>query len=209
MLLGTRCTNTSWSPCLQFFWIYTQKWNCWIPRSFSDPVFDRTESLGCWGGGQGRAKEGGGSRREGAWPAVTGHLASLTSGPPGGAGGGGAGRGSPASRMIQTPSLHPLIHLLPGSGRQVDKAFGPLWTDKDEAQGGRISQPAAWNQGPALGPTWGVNHGSARPPPVLLPSGRPEQPESSHPKRCLCQEANQPETQPRASGVWRSRGAGP
>lgn len=148
-------------------------------------------------GGRGR-----GQQSQGTWPHSP--LVLL-----GARGGGGAGRGSPASRMIQTPSLHPLIHLLPGSGRQVDKAFGPLWTDKDEAQGGRISQPAAWNRGPALGPTWGVNHGSARPPPVLLPSGRPEQPESSHPKRCLCQEANQPETQPRASGVWRSRGAGP
>lgn len=25
-----RCTNTSLKPCFQFFWVYTQKQNCWI-----------------------------------------------------------------------------------------------------------------------------------------------------------------------------------
>jgi hypothetical protein len=105
----------------------------------------------------------------------------------------------PDSLMIQALSLSSFNSPHSSSGRQVNEAHGPLWTDKDEAQGGRASQPAALKWGPLgadlRGGPWHCEFPSSLPAPLKQGWAA----ESSKPERCLCQASNKPEIQPRAS----------
>ena len=105
----------------------------------------------------------------------------------------------PDSLMIQALSLSSFNSPLSSSGRPVNEAHGPLWTDKDEAQGGRASQPAALKWGPLgadlTGGPWHCESPSSLPAPLKQGWAA----ESSKPERCLCQASNKPEIQPRAS----------
>lgn len=125
--------------------------------------------------------------------AGTGLFSSLTKIPLGGI------QRLPDSLMIQALSLPSLNSPHSSSGRQVNEAHSPLWTDRDEAQGGRASQPAAWKWGllgaDLRGGPWHCESPSSHP--ALLKQGWAAK--SSKPERGLCQASNKPEIQPRAS----------
>lgn len=105
----------------------------------------------------------------------------------------------PDSLMIQALSLPSFNSPRSSSGRQVNEAHSPLWTDKDEAQGGRASQPVALKWGPLRadlrGGPWHCESPSSRPAPLKQGWAA----KRSKPERGLCQASNKPEIQPRAS----------
>lgn len=101
--------------------------------------------------------------------------------------------------MIQALSLPPFNSPPSSSGRQVNEGHGPLWTDKDEAQGGRASQPAALKWGPLGADLRGRPGHRESPSSLPAPLKQGGAAENSKPESCLCQASNKPEIQPRAS----------
>ena len=182
ILLWTRCTSVCLSPCFQFFWIYTQKWNCLtlciLQNRIPGLLAERP---------RGRA-EAGASEAAG-----TGLFSSLTSDP--------SGWHTEAPWLSNDSGSFPSILNSPhsSSGRQGNEAHSPLWTDKDEAQGGRASQPAALKWGPLgadlRGGPWHCESPSSHPAPLKQGWAA----KRSKPEKGLCQASNKPEIQPRAS----------